>query len=49
MVYIAILGAILVLIGNNTRTAYSRPLVLAGMVVTVLGLILMWVFREVRS
>ncbi len=47
MIYIAIFGAIMVLIGNNTKTAYSKPLIISGMAVTALGLVLMWVFHEV--
>jgi hypothetical protein len=49
MVYIVILGAIMVLVGNNTKTAYSRPLLIAGLVVTALGVVLMLFFRPAHS
>ncbi|MGE5605125.1 MAG: hypothetical protein ACM3YE_05475 [Bacteroidota bacterium] len=45
MVYVAIFGAILVLIGNNTKTRISKPLLISGLILTPIGLILMWIYR----
>lgn len=45
MVYLAIFGAILALIGNNTKTRISKPLLISGLILTPVGLILMLLYR----
>ncbi|MGE5581426.1 MAG: hypothetical protein ACM3X9_02700 [Bacillota bacterium] len=45
MVYVAIVGAILVLIGNNTKLKYSKQLIISGMIITFIGVVLIWYFQ----
>jgi hypothetical protein len=46
MIYIAMVGAIFVLIGNNTKMKYRRHLVLSGMILTLVGIVCMAVFHQ---
>ena len=45
MIYIVGLGAILVLIGNNTKTKYSKALLISGLVITPIGVVLMLIYH----
>jgi hypothetical protein len=45
MIFIVGLGAIFVLIGNNTKTKYSKAILISGLVVTPIGIILMLIFH----
>jgi uncharacterized membrane protein len=49
MIYVAIVGAIIVLIGNNTKTKYSKHLIVSGMILTLIGLVLMFFSHQFKN
>ena len=45
MIFLVGLGAVLVLIGNNTKTKYSKRILISGLVITPVAIVLMLIFR----
>ena len=45
MIFVIALGAVLVLIGNNTKTKYSKAILISGLVITPVGILLKLIYH----